>query len=81
MEDSETRFHNLTAVLNYTAEDTDKNGSKGGKTGLLTTGERIVINQERAYLLNQQNEHPTIRPYVIAMTLEKKVQYILKTIL
>jgi len=70
MEDSETRFHDLTAVLKKTT-----------KTRLLTIGERIVINQERAYLLNQQNEHPTIRPYVIAMTLEKKVQYILKTIL
>ena len=76
----DSRFYDLTAVLNYTAEDTEADASKGGKTGLLTPGERILINQERGYLLDLQNECPTMRPYTIPTALQQKVQEILKAI-
>lgn len=66
------RFHELGVVLEFTSL----------KTALLTPGERILIHQERAYLLNQSNpEEPrTIREYQVPGHIERKIKSILKLI-
>ena len=71
-QEQQDRFHLLAEVLEYTAI----------KTALLTTGEKILINQERAWLLNQSNpeELRTIRKYHVPESIEKKIQSIVKLI-
>lgn len=66
------RFYQLTEVLEYASV----------KTALLTVGEKILINQERAYLLNQRNpsELQSIREYHVPEGVEKKIQIIVKLI-
>lgn len=66
------RFFQLTEVLQYASV----------KTALLSVGEKILINQERAFLLNQRNppELQTIREYQVPESIEKKIQIIVKLI-
>lgn len=66
------RFFQLTKVLQYASV----------KTALLSVGEKILINQERAFLLNQRNppELQTIREYKVPESIEKKIQIIVKLI-
>jgi hypothetical protein len=73
MEEINDRFVDLTKVLIYTRE----------KTALLTVGEKILIHQERAYLLNQNNvpELQTIRAYKVPEQIEKKIQNIINLII
>ena len=75
-EEQSNRLKALADVLNYTSE------FGYGKTALLTTGERMLIHQERAYLLNQTNELElrTIREYKVPEQLDKKIQSIIKLI-
>lgn len=75
-EEQSNRLTALADVLNYTSE------FGYGKTALLTTGERMLIHQERAYLLNQINELElrTIREYKVPEQLDKKIQSIIKLI-
>ncbi len=71
-QEQQDRVHLLENILKYTVI----------KTALLTTGEKILINQERAYLLNQQNpkELQTIREYKVPESIEKKIKNIVKLI-
>ena len=71
-QEQQDRFHILSQVLEYTVI----------KTALLSVGEKILINQERAYLLNQSNppELRTIREYKVPESIEKKIKNIVKLI-
>lgn len=42
-------------------------------TGYFTPGERIVINQERGYLLSMGSEEE-LRPYQVNESIEEKIQ-------
>lgn len=68
--EQQDRFFLLTDVLSYTSK----------KTALLTVGEKICINQERAWLQNQKNppELRTIREYKVPESIEKKIKNIVK---
>lgn len=70
--EQQDRFFLLEKILKYTSE----------KTALLTTGEKILIHQERAYLINQDNppELQTIRKYKVPESIEKKIENIVKLI-
>lgn len=66
------RYHLLSDVLEYTSI----------KTALLNVWEKMLIHQERAYLLNQSNpeELRTIREYRVPNEIEQKIKSIVKLI-
>lgn len=67
------RIHFLTMVLSATNTESEIED-------YFTVFERIEIHQERAYLLNQSNEFPSIREFRISEKLEEKITTLLKTI-